>query len=140
MPMHFFVFLMPPHTLQMDPKLRPSFPDIVKRLEEIQKKLKGDESERERMLLTAVELDKKSLPKGEFCNSDWTKIIMIVLRMFFIHSLSVVVNTKCLLNHCMVSRVIPKAVLMLSNTHTSYRVARKQAGPKAVASLIKGLS
>ncbi|KAI7809520.1 dual specificity testis-specific protein kinase 2 [Triplophysa rosa] len=48
----------------MDPKLRPSFPDIVKRLEEIQKKLKGDESERERMLLTAVEVDKKPIPKG----------------------------------------------------------------------------
>lgn len=49
----------------MDPKLRPSFPDIVKRLEEIQKKLKADESERERMLLTAVEVDKKPIPKGE---------------------------------------------------------------------------
>ncbi|KAA0719237.1 Dual specificity testis-specific protein kinase 2 [Triplophysa tibetana] len=47
----------------MDPKLRPSFPDLVKRLEEIQKKLKGDESERERMLLSALEVDKKSLPK-----------------------------------------------------------------------------
>uniref|UniRef100_A0A672RG87 dual-specificity kinase n=1 Tax=Sinocyclocheilus grahami TaxID=75366 RepID=A0A672RG87_SINGR len=49
----------------MDPKLRPSFPDIVKRLEEIQKKLKADESERERMLLTAGEVEKKPLPKGE---------------------------------------------------------------------------
>uniref|UniRef100_A0A671NB35 dual-specificity kinase n=1 Tax=Sinocyclocheilus anshuiensis TaxID=1608454 RepID=A0A671NB35_9TELE len=48
----------------MDPKLRPSFPDIVKRLEEIQKKLKADESERERMLLTAGEVEKKPLPKG----------------------------------------------------------------------------
>uniref|UniRef100_A0A672M587 dual-specificity kinase n=1 Tax=Sinocyclocheilus grahami TaxID=75366 RepID=A0A672M587_SINGR len=49
----------------MDPKLRPSFPDIVKRLEEIQKKLKADDSERERMLLTAGEVEKKALPKGE---------------------------------------------------------------------------
>lgn len=48
----------------MDPKLRPSFPDIVKRLEEIQKNLKADESERERMLLTAGEVEKKPLPKG----------------------------------------------------------------------------
>ncbi|XP_016376316.1 dual specificity testis-specific protein kinase 2-like [Sinocyclocheilus rhinocerous] len=48
----------------MDPKLRPSFPDIVKRLEEIQKKLKADNSERERMLLTAGEVEKKALPKG----------------------------------------------------------------------------
>ncbi|XP_016323601.1 dual specificity testis-specific protein kinase 2-like [Sinocyclocheilus anshuiensis] len=48
----------------MDPKLRPSFPDIVKRLEEIQKKLKADDSERERMLLTAGEVEKKALPKG----------------------------------------------------------------------------
>lgn len=59
------MFLLLPHTSQMDPKLRPSFPDIVKRLEEIQKKLKADESERERMLLTAVEVDKKPIPKGE---------------------------------------------------------------------------
>lgn len=48
----------------MDPKLRPSFPDIVKRLEEIQKKLKAEESERERMLLTAGEVEKKPIPKG----------------------------------------------------------------------------
>uniref|UniRef100_A0A8C1NN51 dual-specificity kinase n=2 Tax=Cyprinus carpio TaxID=7962 RepID=A0A8C1NN51_CYPCA len=48
----------------MDPKLRPSFPDIAKRLEEIQKKLKDDDSERERMLLTAGEVEKKPLPKG----------------------------------------------------------------------------
>ncbi|XP_026108329.1 dual specificity testis-specific protein kinase 2-like [Carassius auratus] len=48
----------------MDPKLRPSFPDTVKRLEEIQKKLKDDDSERERMLLTAGEVEKKPLSKG----------------------------------------------------------------------------
>lgn len=48
----------------MDPKLRPSFTDIVKRLEEIQKQLKADDSERERMLLTAGEVDKKTMPKG----------------------------------------------------------------------------
>jgi len=48
----------------MDPKLRPSFPDLVKRLEEIQIQLKADDSERERMLLTAGEVEKKSMPKG----------------------------------------------------------------------------
>ncbi|XP_059419621.1 dual specificity testis-specific protein kinase 2-like [Carassius carassius] len=48
----------------MDPKLRPSFPDTVKRLEDIQKKLKDDDSERERMLLTTGEVEKKPLPKG----------------------------------------------------------------------------
>ncbi|KTG46072.1 hypothetical protein cypCar_00019281 [Cyprinus carpio] len=58
------MFLLPPLISQMDPKLRPSFPDIVKRLEEIQKKLKADESERERMLQTAGEVEKKPLPKG----------------------------------------------------------------------------
>lgn len=58
------MFLLPPLTSQMDPKLRPSFPDIAKRLEEIQKKLKDDDSERERMLLTAGEVEKKPLPKG----------------------------------------------------------------------------
>lgn len=58
------MFLLPPFISQMDPKLRPSFPDIVKRLEEIQKNLKADESERERMLLTAGEVEKKPLPKG----------------------------------------------------------------------------
>ncbi|XP_051984541.1 dual specificity testis-specific protein kinase 2-like isoform X2 [Xyrauchen texanus] len=49
---------------EMDPKLRPSFPDVGKRLEEIQKKLKADDSERETMLLTAVEVEKKPIPKG----------------------------------------------------------------------------
>ncbi|XP_066509097.1 dual specificity testis-specific protein kinase 2-like [Hoplias malabaricus] len=38
----------------MDPKLRPSFPDIVKRLEEIQKRLKAEESERERLPPTDI--------------------------------------------------------------------------------------
>ncbi|XP_051553002.1 dual specificity testis-specific protein kinase 2-like isoform X2 [Myxocyprinus asiaticus] len=49
---------------EMDPKFRPSFPDIGKRLEEIQKKLKAEDSERERMLLAAVEVEKKPIPKG----------------------------------------------------------------------------
>lgn len=48
----------------MDPKLRPSFPEIVKQLEEIQKRLKADDLERERMLLPAGEADKKTIPKG----------------------------------------------------------------------------
>uniref|UniRef100_A0A9R1SNU9 dual-specificity kinase n=2 Tax=Cyprinus carpio TaxID=7962 RepID=A0A9R1SNU9_CYPCA len=55
----------------MDPKLRPSFPDIAKRLEEIQKKLKDDDSERERMLLTAGEVEKKPLPKGRLNPLDF---------------------------------------------------------------------
>lgn len=58
------MFLLPPHISQMDPKLRPSFPDLVKRLEEIQIQLKADDSERERMLLTAGEVEKKNMPKG----------------------------------------------------------------------------
>lgn len=58
------MLLLPPLISQMDPKLRPSFPDIAKRLEEIQKKLKADDAERERMLLTAGEVEKKPLPKG----------------------------------------------------------------------------
>lgn len=48
---------------QMDPKLRPSFPDIVKRLEDIQRRLKAEEAERERIHIQA-EMDKKSIPKG----------------------------------------------------------------------------
>lgn len=64
------MFLLPPHISQMDPKLRPSFPDIVKRLEEIQKKLKADDSERERMLLTAGEVEKKPMPKGMFIHAS----------------------------------------------------------------------
>lgn len=48
---------------QMDPKLRPSFPDIVKRLEDVQRRLKAEEGERERIHIPA-EMDKKSIAKG----------------------------------------------------------------------------
>ncbi|XP_017561488.1 dual specificity testis-specific protein kinase 2 [Pygocentrus nattereri] len=48
----------------MDPKLRPSFPDIVKRLEEIQRRLKAEDSERERLHLP-TEIEKKTIPKGD---------------------------------------------------------------------------
>lgn len=47
----------------MDPKLRPSFPDIVKRLEDIHRRLKAEDGERERIHIPA-EIDKKSIAKG----------------------------------------------------------------------------
>ncbi|TSO25247.1 Dual specificity testis-specific protein kinase 2 [Bagarius yarrelli] len=50
----------------MDPKLRPSFPDIVKRLEDIQRRLKAEDGERERIHIPA-EMDKKSISKGDKC-------------------------------------------------------------------------
>ncbi|XP_041940380.1 dual specificity testis-specific protein kinase 2 isoform X1 [Alosa sapidissima] len=46
----------------MDPKLRPSFPDIVKRLEEMLGHLRVEEAEQER-IHTSVEAD-KTIPKG----------------------------------------------------------------------------
>uniref|UniRef100_A0A8B9L5T9 Testis associated actin remodelling kinase 2 n=1 Tax=Astyanax mexicanus TaxID=7994 RepID=A0A8B9L5T9_ASTMX len=49
---------------QMDPKLRPSFPEIVKRLEDIQRRLKAEETERERLHIP-TEIEKKTIPKGE---------------------------------------------------------------------------
>nr|XP_028589495.1 dual specificity testis-specific protein kinase 2 isoform X2 [Podarcis muralis] len=63
----------PPNFLQlafnccnMDPKLRPSFADIVKTLEEILGNLKSEEAERERMLLNLDSTDRKpiSVSKG----------------------------------------------------------------------------
>ncbi|XP_062375777.1 dual specificity testis-specific protein kinase 2 [Sardina pilchardus] len=47
----------------MDPKLRPSFPDIVKRAEEMLGHLRVEEAERER-IHPSVEADKKTIPKG----------------------------------------------------------------------------
>ncbi|XP_020318927.1 dual specificity testis-specific protein kinase 2 [Oncorhynchus kisutch] len=47
----------------MDPKLRPSFPELVKRLEEILCRLKAEESGRERIPLSG-DNDKKTIPKG----------------------------------------------------------------------------
>lgn len=51
----------------MDPKLRPSFPELVKRLEEILCRLKAEESGRERIPLSG-ENDKKTIPKGDVSN------------------------------------------------------------------------
>ncbi|XP_074508194.1 dual specificity testis-specific protein kinase 2 [Sebastes fasciatus] len=48
----------------MDPKLRPSFPDNVKHLEEILARLKVEEMEHECVPLSG-ENDKKTIPKGE---------------------------------------------------------------------------
>ncbi|XP_062995796.1 dual specificity testis-specific protein kinase 2 [Elgaria multicarinata webbii] len=45
----------------MDPKLRPSFADIVKTLEEILSNLKSDEDERERKILNLDNTDRKSI-------------------------------------------------------------------------------
>ncbi|KAM6948301.1 dual specificity testis-specific protein kinase 2 [Aplochiton taeniatus] len=47
----------------MDPKLRPAFPDIVLRLGEILSRLRAEETERDRTLLSG-DNDKKTLPKG----------------------------------------------------------------------------
>lgn len=47
----------------MDPKLRPSFPDIVRHLEEILARLKVEEVEHECVPLS-VDNDKKTIPKG----------------------------------------------------------------------------
>uniref|UniRef100_A0A665USZ5 dual-specificity kinase n=1 Tax=Echeneis naucrates TaxID=173247 RepID=A0A665USZ5_ECHNA len=47
----------------MDPKLRPSFPDIVRHLEEILARLKVEEMEQECVSLSG-ENDKKTVPKG----------------------------------------------------------------------------
>lgn len=51
---------------QMDPKLRPSFADIVKTLEEILNRLRNEESERERKLLNLDGPERKpiSISKG----------------------------------------------------------------------------
>ncbi|XP_035527216.1 dual specificity testis-specific protein kinase 2 isoform X1 [Morone saxatilis] len=48
----------------MDPKLRPSFPDIVRNLEEILARLKVEEMQHECVPLSG-DNDKKSIPKGE---------------------------------------------------------------------------
>ncbi|KAL2097571.1 hypothetical protein ACEWY4_006778 [Coilia grayii] len=48
----------------MDPKLRPSFPDIVKRLEELLSHLRAEEAEHE-CINTSVEAEKKANTRGE---------------------------------------------------------------------------
>lgn len=47
----------------MDPKLRPSFPDIVRHLEEILARLKVEQMAQECVPLS-VDNDKKTIPKG----------------------------------------------------------------------------
>lgn len=56
----------------MDPKLRPSFTDIVKTLEEILSNLKREEDERERKLLNLDITDRKpiSVSKGRIKQYD----------------------------------------------------------------------
>ncbi|RXM29074.1 Dual specificity testis-specific protein kinase 2, partial [Acipenser ruthenus] len=49
---------------EMDPKLRPSFPEMVKTLEEILNRLRAQEAERERLHLSLESIDKKTIPKG----------------------------------------------------------------------------
>lgn len=53
----------------MDPKLRPSFLDIVRDLEEILARLKVEEMEQEGVPLS-VDNDKKTIPKGTGAVSD----------------------------------------------------------------------
>ncbi|XP_028667087.2 dual specificity testis-specific protein kinase 2 isoform X1 [Erpetoichthys calabaricus] len=48
----------------MDPKLRPSFPEIVKILEEVLCHLKSEDLEKERLHLSADSIDRKLIPKG----------------------------------------------------------------------------
>ncbi|XP_067109262.1 dual specificity testis-specific protein kinase 2 [Osmerus mordax] len=48
----------------MDPQLRPSFQELVKRLEVILSRLRAEEADRDRIPLSG-DNDKKSLPKGE---------------------------------------------------------------------------
>lgn len=55
---HVLIFLS-----QMDPKLRPSFSDIVRHLEEILARLKVEEMEQECVPLGG-DNDKKTVPKG----------------------------------------------------------------------------
>ena len=58
---HLYISIYSP--LQMDPKLRPSFPDIVRNLEEILARLKVEEMEHECVSLSG-DIDKKTIPKG----------------------------------------------------------------------------
>lgn len=57
-------FISPLFLRQMDPKLRPSFPDIVRHLEEILVRLKVEEMEHECAPLSGDNNDKKTIAKG----------------------------------------------------------------------------
>lgn len=66
----------------MDPKLRPSFADIVKALEEILNHLKNEEAERERTLLNLDSTERKpiSVSKGkEWWNRNIKNCILITV-------------------------------------------------------------
>lgn len=58
----------------MDPKLRPSFLDIVRDLEEILARLKVEEMEQEGVPLS-VDNDKKTIPKGTGTVGDCAAVI-----------------------------------------------------------------
>lgn len=63
----------------MDPKLRPSFPDIVMHLEEILARLKVEEMEHEGVPLSG-DNDKKTIPKG---NSTAKKCDAVICHFIF---------------------------------------------------------
>lgn len=54
----------------MDPKLRPSFQEIVKYLEKILARLKVEEMEHEGVSLN-VDNDRKTMPKGSSATNNW---------------------------------------------------------------------
>ena len=93
--------------LQMDPKLRPSFPEIVRHLEEILARLKVEEMEHECVPLSADNNDKKTIPKG--MNAEHTRkstlcssvICRFSFRFTLIGREAVIqaVQQKCLLQH-----------------------------------------
>lgn len=53
----------------MDPKLRPSFADIVKTLEEILNRLRNEDSERERKFLNLDNSERKPKGKCLYCTN-----------------------------------------------------------------------
>lgn len=62
----------------MDPKLRPSFVDIVRHLEEILARLKVEQMEHECVQLSG-DIDKKTIPKGN-CVILAAFILILALR------------------------------------------------------------
>lgn len=53
----------------MDPKLRPSFADIVKTLEEVLNRLRNEDSERERKFLNLDNSERKPKGKCLYCTN-----------------------------------------------------------------------
>lgn len=54
---------------QMDPKLRPSFADIVKTLEEMLNRLRNEDSERDRKFLNLDNSERKPKGKCLYCTN-----------------------------------------------------------------------